>query len=210
MPLSESYVSNISAIGSFLDSIRTAGVPERVTFEFLKTIGLTSSNDRNVIAVMKGLGFLDQNGVPTDRYKTYRNKNEGGRVLARAMREAYSDIFLANENAQDLTAEKIRNIVAAKSSKGDRVVLEIARTFKALAAKADFSKDPHASASDERAEAPRREAAPPPEASMPPLHSTQGRSHPQFHYNIQIHLPTTTDVAVYNAIFRSLRENLLS
>ena len=29
-----------------------------------------------------------------------------------------------------------------------------------------------------------------------------------FHYNIQIHLPVTTDITVYNAIFKSLKENL--
>jgi hypothetical protein len=29
------------------------------------------------------------------------------------------------------------------------------------------------------------------------------------HYNIQIHLPATKDVEVYNAIFKSLREHLV-
>jgi hypothetical protein len=28
------------------------------------------------------------------------------------------------------------------------------------------------------------------------------------HYNIQIHLPATKDVEVYNAIFKSLKEHL--
>ncbi len=30
----------------------------------------------------------------------------------------------------------------------------------------------------------------------------------EYHYNIQIHLPATTDITVYNSIFRSLKENL--
>ena len=30
------------------------------------------------------------------------------------------------------------------------------------------------------------------------------------HYNIQIHLPATKDVEVYNAIFKSLREHLFN
>ncbi|MDD5149341.1 MAG: hypothetical protein PHC28_02520 [Flavobacterium sp.] len=29
------------------------------------------------------------------------------------------------------------------------------------------------------------------------------------HYNIQIHLPATKDVEVYNAIFKSLKEHLI-
>jgi hypothetical protein len=32
---------------------------------------------------------------------------------------------------------------------------------------------------------------------------------PSLHYNIQIHLPTTNDIAVYNAIFKSVKEHLL-
>ena len=36
----------------------------------------------------------------------------------------------------------------------------------------------------------------------------EAKRRPDFHYNIQIHLPVTTDISVYNAIFKSLRENL--
>lgn len=31
---------------------------------------------------------------------------------------------------------------------------------------------------------------------------------PGLHYNIQIHLPATKDIEVYNAIFKSLKEHL--
>lgn len=32
---------------------------------------------------------------------------------------------------------------------------------------------------------------------------------PSLHYNIQIHLPATKDIEVFNAIFKSLKEHLL-
>ena len=31
---------------------------------------------------------------------------------------------------------------------------------------------------------------------------------PGLHYNIQVHLPATKDIEVYNAIFKSLKEHL--
>ena len=31
----------------------------------------------------------------------------------------------------------------------------------------------------------------------------------ELHYTIQVHLPATKDLEVYNAIFKSLKENLL-
>jgi hypothetical protein len=32
---------------------------------------------------------------------------------------------------------------------------------------------------------------------------------PGLHYNIQIHLPATKDIEVYNAIFKSVKEHLI-
>ncbi len=211
MAVPEAYVTGTGNLIRFLEAIQNAGVPNRVTFEFLKTLSLKSSNDRAIIGVMKAIGFLDANGVPTDLYKRYRNKTQGGRVLANALRQAYSDLFLANTRAHELSADKVRGIIAAKSDKGERVVKEIAATFKALCKVADFS---GAEADDESREA--AEAAAP-EGTAAAGDSEDGNEPPvrapirgtTFHYNIQIHLPTTTDISVYNAIFKSLREQLL-
>ena len=38
---------------------------------------------------------------------------------------------------------------------------------------------------------------------------TGRRAGTSLHYNIQIHLPATKDIEVYNSIFKSLREHLL-
>lgn len=42
-----------------------------------------------------------------------------------------------------------------------------------------------------------------------PRTSLKAISAPGLHYNIQIHLPATKDVEVYNAIFKSLKEHLI-
>jgi hypothetical protein len=72
----------VGSLAKFLDAIRTAGVPKRVTFEFLKTLGFTSSNDRPIIGVLKSIGFLDQNGVPTESYKAFRDPHQGRGIIA--------------------------------------------------------------------------------------------------------------------------------
>jgi hypothetical protein len=211
MAIPEAYVVVPSSLTKFLETARTAGVPQRVTFEFLKTLGLKSSNDRSIIGVLKAIGFLDQNGTPTDTYKRFRDPATGPRVLAEALKAAYSDLFMANTKANELPAEKLRGIIATKTDKGERVVKEIAATFKALAKAADFSEPrEEEKPSMTRADSKRPGAleALDQEEHLP--EKPQGPQHrPQFHYNIQIHLPTTTDITVYNAIFKALRENLL-
>lgn len=210
MPIPESNINNTGSLTKFLGKIKTAGVPERVTFEFLKTLGFKSSNDRPIITIMRGIGFLDSNGAPTERYKSYRS-NDGGRVLANALRDAYSDIFLAHTEAQDLPLEELKGIIASKSTKGEPTVLRIARTFQTLAKAADFTNDSAAEKTDneeieDASETTRQDPIPkPPPPPIPAISQQQ----PSFHYNIEIHLPTTTDITVYNAIFKSLKENLL-
>jgi hypothetical protein len=207
MAIPEAYVVAVGNISRFLDAIQTAGVPPRVTFEFIKTLGFKSSNDRSLIRLAKAIGFLDENGVPTSAYREYRDPNRGPKVLAEALRKAYEDLFLANTKANELSVDKLKGIIATKTSKGDRVITEVARTFNSLAKKADFSADV-----DDVAEVAEPSGAIGSNANETPISVTFPRSKnspASFHYNIQIHLPTTTDITVYNAIFKSLRDNLL-
>ena len=45
MALPDAYVVGTKDIAGILTALQTAGIPDRVTFEFLKTIGFKSSND---------------------------------------------------------------------------------------------------------------------------------------------------------------------
>ena len=79
-------------------------------------------------------------------------------------------------------------------------------TFKTLAGLANFEPKPVRSAKEEKDEEPAAKTKPGTERETEEHPSTRRRS--DFHYNIQIHLPVTTDISVYNAIFKSLKENL--
>lgn len=204
MAIPEANINNTGSLARFLESIKTAGVPERVTVEFLKTLGYKSSNDRPIIPIMKGIGFLDADGKPTERYRQYRSY-DGARVLAEALQSAYSDVFLAHTKAHTLSLDKVKGIIASKTTKGDASIERIAKTFQVLAKAADFTPSPEPVEQDATST---EGETPSPDPEIPPPPPLTDKS-PSFHYNIEIHLPTTTDVTVYNAIFKSLKENLL-
>jgi Family of unknown function (DUF5343) len=42
-----------------LGKIRTVGVPPKVTVQWLKTLGFTSSNDSTLIGVLRFIGFIE-------------------------------------------------------------------------------------------------------------------------------------------------------
>jgi hypothetical protein len=207
-----SYMQSSKHLPDIMGEIQQAQVPPKFTIEFLRTLGFTSSNDRSILGVLKALGFLDQSGVPTDRYRRYRNKSEAPYVLAEALREAYSDLFLARENAQSLTNERVKGILATKVDKGDAVLDKMATTFRTLANLAKWDREPSASipASPEETSKSSVERLVPSPASEE-LAPVLGRPPVplQYSYNIQIQLPSTKDISVYNAIFKSIREHLL-
>ncbi|KKR46971.1 MAG: hypothetical protein UT82_C0005G0032 [Parcubacteria group bacterium GW2011_GWB1_40_14] len=193
--INEAYMNSVGRLPQMMEAIQNAGVPPRFTIEFLKSIGFKGTNDRAFISVLKGIDFLDNTGVPTEKYRAYKNKTDAKKILGNSLRGVYEDVFLADEKAQNASAEKLAGIFGTKTGKGDAVVRKMATTFKALANLADFQNSQKFSPAEDNIE----DSKPSPAKDLSP----------EFHYNIQIHLPVTKDISVYNAIFKSLKEHLL-
>lgn len=195
------FVLANSRIPQLLDAISTAARPSRFTQEFLKSIGFSSSNDRAFIPLFRKLGFITADGTPTEAYDALRERKTRGHILADKIRELYANVFAINTTIYDADDEDVKGAISRVTGKDAATVSRYFGTFRALAAQATF---------DQPLAEERKQDHPPPEpkiAHTPPVPTRQSEQ-ARFHYNIQIHLPATTDISVYNAIFRSLRENL--
>ena len=200
MEVTNAYMYSVKDLPQMFEAIQKAQVPPRFTHEFLRTLGFKGTNDRAFINILKGLGMLDSNSVPTQAYREYRDKKLSKTVLARQLREAYRGLFLSNDAAQDLPVEEIKGKLATLTGKDETVLKKMAMTFKALSGLADFTK-PAAPATTAEGEEP---------IESPALENIAARpSSLAFSHTIYINLPTTRDVAVYDAIFKSIREHLL-
>ena len=93
MALSNAYVQIYGQIGDFFSKLQDGQAPDQFTQQHLKDIGFLSSNHRALIPLIKSLGFLTPEGVPTPRYHEYRNRSQAHRIMGEALREAYSDLF---------------------------------------------------------------------------------------------------------------------
>lgn len=213
MALPKAYLTSTKNLQSILQAVQSAQAPTHFTARFLEGLGFASSNDRFIIGVFKSLGFLDSEGRPQDRYFRFLDQTQASQVLAEGIRDAYSDLFLVRKDAQNLTKAEVINKAKTLSqgALGDSVLDKFAMTFVALSAIADFTtlsvQEPTKSLADikqDKDENVRRENDPPIQIKKPVSHSLGG-----IHYNIQIILPQTRDPAVYDAIFRSLKEHLI-
>lgn len=203
MALTTKYLVAQKNIPLVFDKIVTGAVPDKFTIAHLEGLGFTSSNDRGFLGLLKDLGFLTDDGTPTQRYKDYRDRSRSKAVLGQALREAYGDLFLINENELSKN-DKVAIVGRFKSTHGstDNVASLQAATFLALLELADVTaKQPSMPAVIE----PQVERPPP---DKPPIEYVQKRS-VDLRYTIEVHLPATKDMEVYNAIFKSMRQHLL-
>lgn len=63
------YTQSHGNIKKLLEQIQSVGKPAKVTVNWLVSIGLKSSNDRNLLGLLKFIGFIDNTGTPTDVWK---------------------------------------------------------------------------------------------------------------------------------------------
>lgn len=193
------YMISNNKIAPIISKIQQAARPAKFTQEILKNLGFTSTNDRAFIPLAKRLGFLADDGTPTVLYDQLKDKTTTKTILATQIKTLYSELYAINVEIHKSSDAEIKGAISRVTGKDEDGVNRIYNTFKTLCNNADFS-------DSVIVEEPSKEDTPENDAL-----SSAGISltTPQFHYNIQIHLPATTDISVYNAIFKSLKDNLL-
>lgn len=191
------YMMSNNKIQPIITKIQQAARPAKFTLDFLRTLGFTSTNDRAFIPLAKKMGFLMDDGTPTLLYDQLKDPTLTAKVLATQIRILYSDLFAINTEIQRAPESEIKGAIGRVTGKDEEGVIRIYNTFKALCSISDFSSEILTNVAPEKSE----------EIITTPIPVTSKKN--GFHYNIQIHLPATTDISVYNAIFKSLKDNLL-
>jgi hypothetical protein len=224
MSLPEQYLATTKNVEAFFNSIINAQPPKKFTQKFLEQLEFKSVNDRLLIGVLKALGLVDSEGIPQDKYFEFIDQTQSKIVLANAIKDSYSDLFAINKNANTLTENEVKNKFKTllHGSKSDNVVNLMAKTFRALCEYADFSeaetKNESLTRNEYKSETDNSKQENNYNQKNDFSQNTETGSRivqelkaiqTQMHYNIQIHLPETRDVAVYEAIFKALKEHLL-
>jgi hypothetical protein len=172
-----------------------------------------------LVGILKDLGFINADGTPQSRYFEFIDRSQSKLVLADAIREAYAELFGINKKANELSVKdvknKLRTLYAGK--KTDLVIGNIAKTFYALCQYADFSKKTIESSKSvakvptEGKKLATEEKKPEPIPDDIGVAKSEGvgaLSIASMQYHINIVLPESRDQAVYDAIFKSLKEHL--
>jgi hypothetical protein len=197
------YLPSYKNLGKLFEKILTAQKPSTFTHDYLQnTIGLKGTNDRALIPLLRNLGFLNAANVPTAAYDLLKNNSTAKAAIAEGIRSAYAPVFKANEKANTLSSDELKGLISQVSGAEEGMVDRISGTFSALVKLGDFGaekpkppvgqQDTHEGDETEEAEKPNGKA-------------TGGTLRPEFHYNIQIHLPGNGSEETYLNIFNAFR-----
>ncbi len=196
------FINAYGNIGKALKKIKSAQVPPRFTQDFLATkLGLPGGSPKPLIPFFKRVGFLGSDGVPTERYKRFRNPGQTGKAAAEALREGYKSLYEINEYIHDASDDDLLGVVvqATGNEPDSSTTKATIGSFKALKDFAVFETEDDTE-EEEVDEEPKDDAR---EGERVHLKKGLGLS-----YTINLNLPATSDIAVFNSIFKSLKEHL--
>jgi hypothetical protein len=197
------YTTVPGKIKTLLGKIRQTGVPTKVTMQWLKTLGFTSSNDQSLISVLKFVGLTDSSGVPTSVWTNYRGANNRS-VLGKAIRTGYSELFSVYPDAYQRSQSDLDHVFSTTSTGGKQVIGKTISTFKALVEEADFSES-----HDQNAE----NASKSPASTQGANAATASRSasmgiSPNLHIDVQVHISPESSPEQIDQIFASMAKHL--
>jgi hypothetical protein len=205
------YLQAYGNLRKALDKITQAAVPTKFTQDFLATtLDLPGGGARPVIPYLKRAGFLTSDGTPTDLYKQFRNSSLRGVAAAQGLRNAYSGLYVANEYVHDASDKDLKGLIVQVTGleEESRLIPAMVASFKTLKAFADFNAEPSAGLDQQNGDEGEDLGGKSKGQGQSAVGDQQGNSI-RLGYTIHLNLPATTDITVFNAIFKSLKEHLL-
>ena len=202
------YLTSQKSLRTCLQKLKEASTPEKFNEKFInEKFAMKGGTAKALPPYLKRIGLVAPDGSPTEWYKEFRNPNLSGQVAFSALKHAYGDIFEVNENAHKKGDAELKGIVAQVTGldHDNPIITYIIGTFKTLKGFATFEELPAVQTVEPENTGTQEEPNGGSGLTPPP----GGQVGLNIGYNINLNLPATSDIAVFDAIFKSLKEHLL-
>jgi hypothetical protein len=205
-----SYTNTPKKFKETLDALIVAERPERFNRDFIEAVlNVKGGSVTGFPPIMKRIGFLSSDGVPTDLYDKFRSGSARSGAAFEGLKAGFGELFRRNAYAHRLPEAKIKDMLVEITgrARNDENISAIYGTFDAIrqfvTEDAGFSDSPSGHGGGEQ---------PSPQLNDNAEGASEMRENPRswgLSYQINVVLPETSDISVFNAIFKSLRDNLL-
>ncbi len=198
------YSTSPGVLKKSLELIIAAERPDKFGTNFMETILKQSGGAaRTVPPFLKKMQFIGPDGTPTLLYSKFKTDSGRSQAAYAGLKNAFGELFRRNEYIHKADESNVKDTIVEITGlkKTDQIVRLMYASFDAVrsfigtdvstAEDSQDDMDNKSGASDERDRG---------SFTPPPL----GLS-----YQINVVLPETDNISVFNAIFKSLRDNLL-
>ena len=211
------YSTSVGTLENMLEKIKVASVPDRFTQDFVSTkLAMKGGTAASCIPFLKKMGLVASDGTPTELYREFRNPKKSRIAVGKAFKKLYQKLYEMNEYIHDATDQDILGLVVEctggeKSSTATKCTMT---TINALRRISDFDNENEIEKDNEFNEniGFSSNTIQPTLTTIPQIQENVGsRSEKKMNlsYTINLNLPATKDIEVFNAIFKSLKEHLL-
>lgn len=207
------YSTSVGTLENLLEKIKTASVPERVTQDFVSTkLAMKGGTAMACIPFLKKMGFVAGDGTPTDLYREFRNPKKSRLAVGKAFRKLYERLYEMNEYLHDAADQDILGLIVEctggeRDSGATRYTLTTLNMLRKLA---DFDGTDSNEVEDNISiRTPVVQMQPASEPTKSTSDSQGSGKKISLSYTINLNLPASKDVEVFNAIFKSLKEHIL-
>lgn len=198
------YSASPGVLKKALELIIPAERPDKFGANYMATIlKLSGGGARAVPPMLKKMQFIGADGTPTLLYSRFKTDSGRSQAAYDGLKNSFSELFRRNEYIHKADESSVKDTIVEITGlkKSDPILRQMYGTFDAI--RSFIVGDVSASFAD-KAESVDDGNVQTRMDSGPISNPTLGLS-----YQINIVLPETENVSVFNAIFRSLRENLL-
>jgi hypothetical protein len=202
VPGNFSYTNTPGRFRDTLQAMIGAERPSVFNRDFIETVlNVKGGTVSGYPPILKRLGFLGTDNSPTELYGQFQADGSRSAAAFAGLKLGFAELFKRNAHVHKADDAKIKDYLVQITgrTKDDQIVSAILGTFNAV--KSFITSD----VENFEIERDIPLDKPTPEESNSDFKSNLGLS-----YHINIVLPETKDVAVFNAIFQSLKQNLLS
>lgn len=195
------YLPAPGTLKKALDGIVGAQRPDKFNPDFLESIlQLKGGSARATVPILKKMGLVASDGAPTELYSRFKTDSGRGSAALQAIKNAYPEIYKRSEYAHSVADAKVKDIILEITGlqASDPIVSYIKSTFNVIksyiggATTADELQTTSESSTSDNAD-----------------NFSGKKTNVGLSYHINIVIPETSNVAVLNAIFRAVKENLL-
>lgn len=211
------YISSAGPIVKTVERFRKQ-FPSEVTAETLKKLGIAPKNESYVINILRFLGVIDSDNRKSDSAKAFLQNDDSkfATEFETIVRAAYAPLFeLFGENAWTQDRDALVTFFRTSDDSSDVVGKRQAITFMALAALSG-----HGEIQPQRVTTATPKKAPSAAPKRRPAHSPErqdalgnsvgtGSNRVGLSVRIEVNLPANGDQKTYDAIFQSIRKNLI-